>query len=174
MWAPRRKKGCPAPRKASLAPPRPAEIEKTRGAQQGKADCRLNRLCRGWAKPVPGIFAGTGIHAFFFGTSTCIGISDTSTGIPGREKQRKLLFLCINVREFSPCAFHLKSESDSLTFIYKKQFVYPLSPARNSCICIWIPCTCTCSKGKCKNSCPRKSSWYWFRSTPKIMPTQLG
>ena len=42
---PRGKTGCPAPRKASLAPPRPAEINKTRRAQRGKADCRLHRLC---------------------------------------------------------------------------------------------------------------------------------
>ena len=48
---PRGKTGCPAPRKASLAPPRPAEIDKTRGAQRGKADCRLHRLCPHiWAK----------------------------------------------------------------------------------------------------------------------------
>ena len=41
----------PGPRKASFAPPRPAEIDKTRGAQRGKADCRLHRLCPHiWAK----------------------------------------------------------------------------------------------------------------------------
>ena len=48
----------PAPQKASLAPPalprkkqalpRPAEIDKTRGAQRGKADYRLNRLSEAW------------------------------------------------------------------------------------------------------------------------------
>ena len=32
---------------------RPAEIDKTRGAQRGKADCRLHRLC-------PHIFAKNG------------------------------------------------------------------------------------------------------------------
>ena len=42
----------PTPQKVSLAPPpRPAEIDKTCGAQRGKADYRLHRLCPHiWAK----------------------------------------------------------------------------------------------------------------------------
>merc|ERR1712055_549949 len=53
---PRGKTGCPAPprpakSKPCPAPPRPAEIDKTCGAQRGKADCRLHRLCPHiWAK----------------------------------------------------------------------------------------------------------------------------
>ena len=37
---PRGKTGCPAPQKAGLAPPR--EIDKTRGAQRGKTECRFH------------------------------------------------------------------------------------------------------------------------------------
>ena len=41
----------PALRKNKGAPPRPTEIDKTRGAQRGKADCRFHRLCPHiWAK----------------------------------------------------------------------------------------------------------------------------
>ena len=41
-----RKNGLPRPAKMKPcpAPPRPAEIDKTRGAQRGKADYRLHRL----------------------------------------------------------------------------------------------------------------------------------
>ena len=42
---PRGKSGCPAPPRKKQALPRPAEIDKTRGAQRGKADYRLHRLC---------------------------------------------------------------------------------------------------------------------------------
>ena len=43
--------GRPAPPREKQALPRPAEIDKTRGAQRGKADCRLHRLCPHiWAK----------------------------------------------------------------------------------------------------------------------------
>ena len=48
---PRGKLACPAPPREKQALPRPAEIDKTRGAQRGKADCRLHRLCPHiWAK----------------------------------------------------------------------------------------------------------------------------
>ena len=41
----------PRPAEKRAAPPRLAEIDKTRGAQRGKADCRLHRLCPHiWAK----------------------------------------------------------------------------------------------------------------------------
>ena len=41
----------PAPPREKQALPRPAEIDKTRGAQRGKVDCRLHRLCPHiWAK----------------------------------------------------------------------------------------------------------------------------
>ena len=72
---------------------------------------------------------------------------------------------CQQLIIFFSYAFHLESESDSLTLPQRKIF-FPAFPARSFCTCIWIPCTCTCSKEKCKISCPRKYSWYLFCSTP--------
>ena len=41
----------PRPAKSKPCPALPAEIDKTHGAQRGKADCRLHRLCPHiWAK----------------------------------------------------------------------------------------------------------------------------
>ena len=39
-----RKNGLPRPTRKNQALPRPAEIDKTRGAHRGKADCTLHRL----------------------------------------------------------------------------------------------------------------------------------